>query len=530
MKATTVIDHDVSAKDTKRGKRVWFRSELLATRCKLKIGDKLRIVYNKNRITLVPDENGTLSLTASRGKISFDLHNKTVLKCLPTAARVFIELSLNEIVICLRRTDERIQVRIQNFMQRMKRKDDLVMGDLCSGVGGLAHSISTGFKRVGQGIKCAFAVDHWFEGMESAALTNPTYDDNTTLMNCSLEQAPLELMPQLDLLVTGLSCKAASRQARTGKKVSLPEFHEEAGWLVMTLPTIIQKTNPLCLVLENVVEYLDTASRHILGELLKRLGYKEQELILKGDEHGALEARKRGAVVYLTEGVEFDLIQPEPVQNTKTVGEILEPYENFPPVPESIDCPLKDRNGWYPKEVLLERQREAIEKGKGHRAKIIDPSDTKISTITASYGKGVRLDESVVESPCGKWLRLLSPVEHARAKGLPEGLASNLSKTNAHKALGNSVELSCWAWLGQEIAFHLSNWVEGFKEEKPRIIDIVLEKKSDERMSFVAKMTDGKKYKYNKTCLQSQMIQAKGLIDRILEKDEISHQHWSLVA
>ncbi|PSV00443.1 DNA cytosine methyltransferase [Photobacterium kishitanii] len=253
MKKTAIIDHQVSAKETNRGKRIWFRSDLLDTRCGVSLGDKFRVEHGNNRIRLIKDLNGTLSITNSRGKLSFDLHNKKVAETFSDSIdHVFIELSLYEIVICIRRSDERLQERINNFRQRIKKKESLLLGDLCSGIGGLAHSIASGFNRVGQSIRCAFAVDHHFDIMESAALTNPTYDENTVIMNCSLEQAPLERMCQLDILVTGLSCKAATRQAG-GKKLSLPEYHEEAGWLAMALPTIIEKTNPRCLMCSNLI-------------------------------------------------------------------------------------------------------------------------------------------------------------------------------------------------------------------------------------------------------------------------------------
>lgn len=534
MKATAIIDHEVSAKETKRGKRIWFRSDLLSTKCGVSLGDKFKVIHGKNRISLIKDPNGTLSVTNSRGKLSFDLHNKGVADTFSDAIdRVFIELSLYEVVICVRRSDMRLQERLNNFRQRIKKKQSLIMGDLCSGVGGLAHSIASGFNQVGQGIRCAFAVDHHFDIMESAALTNPTYDENTVFMNCSLEQAPLEKMCQLDVLVTGLSCKAATRQAG-GKKLSLPEFHEEAGWLAMALPTIIEKTNPLIMILENVVEWFSTASRVMLEQWMTRLGYDVVEQTLNGKDFGSVEARTRGAMVFITKGIELDLELPTPVYNTVPVVDMLEPESNFPPVPEDINCEQKDRNGWYPREVLEARTAKKKEQGKGHKAQIIEKGDLNTKTIGASYGKGVRLDESVVQSPCGKWLRLATPAETARFKGLPEQLASNLPKTTAYIALGNSVEKKCWQWLGSKVSNALAALppLPAVDEEDIKHLVSVSNVKAvatNKALSIVATTEDGRTFELKTTCPLEQEKKAQSLIERIKAESAINLTYWNAI-
>ncbi|MDK9789910.1 DNA cytosine methyltransferase [Vibrio sp. D431a] len=539
MKTTTVVDHDVSAKNTARGKRVWFRSDLLGSRCGVKFGDKFRVIHQKNRIRMVKDPEGTLSVTMSRGKLSFDLHNKKVAESFSdNVLRVFIEVSLHEVVICLRRTDERIQARIAAFKERMEKKEKLLLGDLCSGIGGLAYSIVSGFNKVGQGIRCAFAVDHHHETMEASAFSNPVYDDTTTIMSCSLEQAPLDLMPQLDILITGLSCKGASKQARTGKTVSLPEFHEEAGWLVMTLPTIIQKTNPLVFILENVLEWFDTASCHILKELMTRLGYTHKEVTLKGNDFGAIEGRVRGSLVFTTVGIDIDLELPVPVPCVTTVADIMEPQENLPPIPSSFEEKDFKGSGWYPKARLLEREEEKKAAGKGHRAKIAKPNDTRITTITASYGKGVRLDETVVESSCGQWLRLLTKVEHARAKSLPIELTENLAKTNAHKALGNSVEKNCFEWLGVRAAMSVNEFFTNLPHEEQfeaTIVSLSLKESNASALRskqglktyyIIVEMSDGMIFRHKKQCPEEKLPEAKRFMKKIQEAGVINNEYW----
>ena len=100
----------------------------------------------------------------------------------------------------------------------------------------------------------------------------------------------------------------------------------------------------------------------------------------------------------------------------------------------------------------MERHNEAIAKGAGHRAVIADVSDTRVSTVCASYGRGVRLDETVVESEDGLWLRLFSEVEHALIKDLPPSLVDGVGKTIAHRLLGNSCVAKPWRALGHVLA------------------------------------------------------------------------------
>jgi len=97
----------------------------------------------------------------------------------------------------------------------------------------------------------------------------------------------------------------------------------------------------------------------------------------------------------------------------------------------------------------LERDEEARAKGVGHRAVIATKNDRKVSALTASYGRGVRLDESVIKSPCGHWVWLMSAKEHAVIKDLPSGLVNGLSKTAAYRVLDNSVDRHSWALWGK---------------------------------------------------------------------------------
>ena len=458
---------ELSAKDTKRGKRIFISNAMLAHKSNLSLGDRLAVHYDyiKKQVTLTKAKDGdknTVSVTPSGKRLVVDLHNKSVAQCFGVLIKtVSVLFYKGKLIIKATRAAVKAYQRILAAKERLRSNQPLIIGEACHGIGGLGIALSTGFKRQGSGLKLAFANDHDIEALEASIKQNPEWHEDTIALHCSMEQIPVELLPQVDFLVAGLSCKGASKQARTGKKISAPEFHPEAGWLIAPFYHLIAsgEINPLGVIVENVPEYLDTGSAEILRQSMDRLGYNCHETILRARDFGCMENRKRMAMVFMTKGISLDLTALDNYHTpvTTTLADIIE-HDSAPAVPDGLHIPERQRNGWYLKERLLEREQEAIAKGKGHRARIITKADDKVSTILSSYSKGVRLDESVVESLCGKWLRLLTPKEHAQIKGLPVNIISESTKTTAHRLLGNSITVAPWVAMGQVISASLNAW------------------------------------------------------------------------
>ena len=468
-----LTDCELSAKDTIRGKRVFVSNSLLASKSELAAGDKLTPVmdHSKKQITLMKtdvDVKGCISVTKSGKRLVVDLHNKQVQKLFGTSIkRVVVRFYKNRLVITPTYAAIRAVARLMAARERLRNGKPLQVGEVCHGVGGLGYSIHEGLNRGSVATKLAFANDIDNEALEASVRNNPIWDKSSIALACSIEQIPTEELPQCDFLIAGLSCKGASRQSRTGKKISSPEFHPEAGWLVAPFYHLVaSRINPLVVVLENVREYLDTASAQILRECMERLGYDCHEEEICSPNYGSLENRKRMTMVFLTRGMLAteglslgERLSRHHSKVIRTMKQIIN-HDGSPDVPAALDAPQSLRNGWYLKSRLLERDAEARAKGVGHRAVIAKDSDTKVSTITASYGKGVRLDETVIESPCGKWLRLMSGGEHASIKGLPASLISGLGKTAAHRVLGNSVTREPWSALGEVLAEIVTKWAD----------------------------------------------------------------------
>jgi DNA (cytosine-5)-methyltransferase 1 len=385
---------ELSAKETKRGQRVFISNALLSSKSKLKIGDKLSVQYDcaLKRITLtkaLDTDKSTISVTPSGKRFVVDLHNQSVAKCFGNLIKtVSVMFYKNKLIVQATRAAVKAYQRIIAAKDKLSKNIPISMGEICSGISGLGMALSSGFEAQGAGLRLAFANDYDIEAMECSVKNNPTWDEESIALHCSIEQIPVDLLPSVDVLVASLSCKGASRQARTGKKTSCMEFHSEAGWLIAPLYHLIasDQLNPLIVILENVCEYLDTASAEILRQSMSRLGYICHETTVSSQDFGVIEGRKRMVMVFVTCGIKLDLSElalfHKPV--TDTMADIID-HSSAPLVPESFDVPLKDRNGWYLKDRLLEREAEAKAKGKGHRACVLKGGDTKTSTITASY-------------------------------------------------------------------------------------------------------------------------------------------------
>ncbi len=468
-----LTDCELSAKDTVRGKRVFVSNALLVSKSELTAGDKLAPLmdHSKKQITLIKaddDAKGCISVTKSGKRLVVDLHNKQVQKLFGASIkRVVVRFYKNRLVISPTYAALRAVRRLMAARERIRAGKPLLFGEVCHGVGGLGFSLHEGFDRAGVETSLAFANDIDSEALEASVRNNPIWDKNSIALACSIEQIPTEELPQCDFLIAGLSCKGASRQSRTGKKISSPEFHPEAGWLVAPFYHLVaSRINPLVVVLENVREYLDTASAQILRESMDRLGYECHEEEICSQSYGSMENRKRMTMVFLTRGMLSsgepslrDRLSQHHSRVHRVIGDVID-HESAPDVPAALDAPQNMRNGWYLKSRLLERDAEARAKGVGHRAVIADNEDTRVSTITASYGKGVRLDETVIESPCGQWLRLMTGKEHATIKGLPVSLINGLGKTAAHRVLGNSVTREPWTALGEILASIVTKWAD----------------------------------------------------------------------
>jgi DNA (cytosine-5)-methyltransferase 1 len=279
------------------------------------------------------------------------------------------------------------------------------------------------------------------------------------MQELAFDATELLSLPKVDILEAGIPCTAHSNAGRAKKSLAKPEDDPNAGHLVAGFLAIAAAVNPAIILVENVPQYLTSASFAILSNQLREWGYDVQSTVLHGKDFGCLEHRDRMAMVAVSEGIDFDINslvvnadEPQPL------GDLLED------VP--LDSPL-----WSTMGYLRAKEERDIAAGKGFRMQIFDAASTFVSTIGRGYAK-IRSTEPKIQHPTDPTLlRQLTPVEHARIKGVPEEMIEGLGVTIAHEMLGQSILAKPFRALADHIGNALVAWQHGIALPKsaPRL-------------------------------------------------------------
>lgn len=429
--------------------RVWLEG-ILPARAGFTPGARYSVSVpdGDNRVVLKIEANG-IRMVSSKTKGDrelpvIDINSRELLSRFDGMNAVRVVLRENEIHIL----PDAVEVKIAD---RTKRLEEAVaagaisVASISHGIGVLSHAMHQGLQDAGLATKLVWACDIREDVLEHAAKVNDAWDTDTAALAVPVQQLAfadeytLGRLAKPVILEAGLPCTAASIAGRSKKGLSKAEDDEVAGHLVAAFIAIIARVNPSVVLLENVRPWFATASASILRTSLKEFGYEVQERSIDGAEY-AIEARPRQVLLAVTRGVEIDLAQMvAPTRVVKTVGEILEP------VPD-------DDASWSAMSYL--REKEVFDKmnGKGFAMQVISPDDTRVGTCGTGYAKNRSTEPKLKHPSNPDLLRLFTPVEHARLKGIPENLIAGIeSKTFAHQVLGQSVIWPAFRALGRQI-------------------------------------------------------------------------------
>lgn len=356
-------------------------------------------------------------------------------------------------------SDRRKLERSMRLRQRLAKGDPLRVGSVSTGLGVLALAMHEGLQNAGLESTLAFSVEIDQGYQDHSQQANPVWAADTVAIAAPMQEVAfdpqlLASLPQIDILEAGIPCTAHSVAGRAKKGLAMPEHDPVAGHLVAGFLAIVAACNPAVVVVENVVQYMQSASFAILSNQLTEWGYDVRSTVLSGEDYGCLEHRRRMALVATTPGVDVHLdtlaplAPPEPV-----LGDILEDI-------------APDDARWSTMAGLRAKEERDIAAGKGFRMQTFGPDATSIATVTRAYAKVRSTDPKVQHPTQAGLLRQLTPVEHARVKGIPEKLVAGLSVTRAHEMLGQSVLYAPFVALGERMGGALRAWHDG--REAPR--------------------------------------------------------------
>lgn len=404
-------------------------------------------------LSLNPDGSRVVSskMVGERANPVIDLNSRELLAVFDGMASIRVAVKDGEIYLVPLASELKKQERFKRLREKLERGEPLAAGSLAHGGGILAHAVHTGLQNAGIETELKFANEIREELLEHAAIHNDAWNEKTMpiaapLQEFAFDERGLANLPKIEILEAGLPCSGHSVAGLAKRGHGIPEAHPEVGHLVVSALIIINKTNPTCILLENVPGYESSASAALLRTQLKDLGYRTEERILNGKEWGAIENRDRWCMVAVTEGIEFNFDQLMPPKSKpRQLGEILEPIP--------LDDPM-----WSPMEGLKAKQARDLAAGKGFRMQTYDATAESIGTIGKGYAKVRSTEPKIRHEKNPDLLRQLTPTEHARAKEIPPHLVEGLSATQSHQILGQSVVYSPF----RDVAHHVGNAINRF--------------------------------------------------------------------
>ena len=437
------------------GKRIWLQGNSLDD-AGFSIGDSFTVtIANEDQIVLTINDTGTRKV--ARKKVTgqdrylpvVDLDNKLVSDFFKHLNRCkIIFFPHGEIIVTYHPGDKQIMKRLNNFYQAIATRM-ITTGSLSHGGGIMTDAIHTGLHNAGFDTQMVFAIEKEQKYLGSSLNNSSIWSGNSLAIEGLMEDVELNELDEVFLFEAGLPCTGASLSGRAKNGNKYAETHESAGRLFYSFLSQIQVTNPVIILLENVKQYKDTLSMHIIKDVLKSWGYQTSDSIqiLNGhDEFGSIENRERMFFIAVSDGIDFDwdnVRNHRPETRYYTVGDILDP------IPEASEL-------WSEMTGLRKKQVRDFANNKGFMMQIVDESTTKTPVIGRGYSK-IRSTEPKLAHPRSDLLRQFTVNEHARLKTIPEQLVAGNSKTTAHEILGQSVIYNVLKAIGQGIGDCLLN-------------------------------------------------------------------------
>lgn len=432
----TLINRKLGERSNGR-RRVWLEGQQLAADG-YEPGMKLRVEVKGDCFVLHAGTEGqyTVSSRNKNGRITpvIDCTAEELADLFDGVEKVRIAIQRGKIVVTAHHQQQRVNERVEAFMKKIDNGQPLDFASLYHGGGILDRALHDGYGRVGIKTRIAVAVEVEARYLECSRRNNSVlWDEKSVAIEGPIQDVDLyRRAPSVDALCAGIPCTGASKSGRSKNKLDYAESHSTAGALFFTTLEFIKILNPAVVWLENVSEYLNTASWEVIKSVLTSLNYKLHVTVLDGFELGALEKRRRMCCVAVSEGLpyDFDLESLEPIRKREeSLAEILE------------DIPL-DSPRWKTCTYLAEKEAKDKAAGKGFSRQLLTPEADGCGTIGRGYSKLRSTEPFLVHPEDPSLVRIFTPTEHARVKTIRPALVDGECDTIAHEILGQSVD-SC---------------------------------------------------------------------------------------
>jgi len=257
------------------------------------------------------------------------------------------------------------------------------------------------------------------------------------MFNLSVEDVPLDALPQVELLTLGIPCQPWSKARTlsigrhpTKRDRSLPPEAHPLSDMSIWASLIILRVNPATVVIEEAPDYLNSSAGYMLRQFLERAGYFVHGAVLDPTLYGEISARKRTVIVATSEpGFQWPATTP----CTKTFADFADPPE------------IAESQYFTPQEKpwLFKHWEAQTQKGNGFAPPQLSDQSTRVPVVRRRYfaqqGDGV-----VVKHKTREAYRWLSLAEVRRIHAVPDTyfLDEEQSLTRAGEIIGQGVIVS----------------------------------------------------------------------------------------
>lgn len=422
--------------------RVWCEGRKLA-REGIAVGMKYELKFdqaNRQVNVLFGHDLVNVSGSVSRRKLRgtdneylpvIDMSDKKFLELFEESEEIRIAINGLKMTITAQLSSSDAKERVARLQRKLANREPLTVCSLFHGGGVLDTAMHAGLARSGIDSYCKVAVELEGKYLDSSLQNNPQlFRNDSVLFEGSIEHFNPRGV-RVECLIAGIPCTGASLSGRAKNGLEFAEAHSDAGHLFYYFLNAVIALNPAIVIIENVLPYSATASMAVIRSVLRSRGYELEETNLDASKFGCLEKRERLCVVAstptaMTTGVLDNLVSTK--QKESCVGDILED------IPE--DSPL-----WRSFDYLAIKEQRDLAAKKGFKRQLITAESESYGVIAKGYNK-CRSTEPFIAHPTNPNLsRLLTPLEHARGKGVPPCVIDGLSDTVAHEVLGQGV---CW--------------------------------------------------------------------------------------
>ncbi len=256
------------------------------------------------------------------------------------------------------------------------------------------------------------------------------------MFNLSVEDLPVDELPQVELLTLGIPCEPYSTARRRDKitgakrdRTLPPEAHPLSD-LTIWAALLIRKINPATVVIEEAPGYLSSGAGFMMCFFLERAGYTVEARVVDPREYGELTARVRSVIVAHS-GSNFRW--PEPISTTRTFADIRDDETTL-----ESQYFTSETKPW-----LTNHWTNQTAKGNGFTSTQLDNESTSVPCVSKRYfsqqGTGAVV-KHLQRFQCWRWMTL---AEVRRLHGVPESYyLGEESKTRSGEVLGQGVIVS----------------------------------------------------------------------------------------